>query len=95
MVARCCVLSALLLGTAVPALGQSSFNNPYKKLFKPRELKQVAQPPAQAVEAGRPRVVCGMTLIPVDPDTDPKFTKPIPDSATSYTMRVLRPPVCK
>ena len=72
-------------------------SNPYSDLFqpsplvKPSEHTQVTQPSASA----KPKVVCGMTVIPADPGIDPKFIVPLPDRPTRYTMRLIEPPICK
>lgn len=72
-------------------------SNPYSDLFqpsplvKPSERTQVTQPSTPA----KPKVVCGMTVIPADPSIDPKFTIAPPDRATKYTMRLIEPPICK
>ncbi len=95
MVMRKCVLLAAFLAAAAPALAQPSRSNPYRNLFKPRDLKEVARSQPQAMTPDGPRVVCGMTVIPINPDTDPRFVKPIPDSSTHYTMRVIPPAICK
>jgi hypothetical protein len=41
----------------------------------------------------RPKVVCGMTVIPVNPEIDPKSVKKAPDDK-KYTMRSVPPPMC-
>jgi hypothetical protein len=77
------VLVPALLAVAAPAVAQQSRSNPYRNLFKPRELKQV--PTQQANLA--PRAACGATKVPVNPATDPKVAKD--RSLTHYTMRML------
>jgi hypothetical protein len=45
---------------------------------------------------GRPRIVCGMTVVPVTPDSDPKMLlSPKPDSKVEYKMRTVSPRVCR
>lgn len=72
-------------------------SNPYSGLFqpftpvKPNERTQATPPSTPA----KPRVVCGMTVIPADPSIDPKFTIPPPDRSTKFTMRLIEPPICK
>jgi hypothetical protein len=85
----------LLLGTAAPTFAQQSRANPYTKLFQPTDLKQVARAQASSTPAPQPRVVCGMKLIPTDPNIDPKIFVPPPADSTRYTMRVVPPTVCK
>jgi hypothetical protein len=44
----------------------------------------------------QPRIVCGMTIVPVTPAADPKFVVSAkPDSNVQYKMRVLSPRVCR
>ena len=93
MVARCGLTLLLVLVlvpcAAVPVMAQQSRSNPYSKLFKPRDLKEVAR--SQQAATGR-RVECGTTKVPVNPQTDPKVAR---DSSVShYTMRVI-PPHCR
>jgi hypothetical protein len=45
--------------------------------------------------AAKPKVLCGMTVIPADPSIDPKFTIAPPDRQTKYTIRAIEPPICK
>jgi hypothetical protein len=87
----------LLLSSVVPSLAQGSRKNPYQKLFQPRDLNDVAraQQRDNARPATEPRVVCGMKVIPVDPNIDPKiFIQREPDD-TRYTMRSIAPSICK
>ncbi|RPJ52840.1 MAG: hypothetical protein EHM24_33725 [Acidobacteria bacterium] len=79
---------------------------PYSKLFS-GQLK--AQPegglwrlipePKQnepAVKKPRTKVVCGMTLVLVDPvEVDPEMTKPTPKQGVRFTMRNFPAPACK
>lgn len=72
-------------------------SNPYSGLFQPDPLVkpfEVTQATAPATPA-KPKVVCGMTVIPVDPSPDPEFTKTPPDRSTKFTMRLIEPPICK
>ena len=68
-------------------------------LFGPRvplnELReQLARQGAQMrLQAGKPKVVCGMTVIPAQPNADPKSIKKAPDDR-KYTMRSVRPQMC-
>ena len=44
----------------------------------------------------QPRVVCGMTVVPVTPHADPKMVlTPKPDSNVEYKIRVISPRVCR
>lgn len=81
-------------GEAIQA-PRSKVRNPYSKLFQPSEIKPPASDTAAASEKGKPRVVCGMTLIPIDPNVDPKIRVVPPQGDTRYTIRAITPPVCK
>jgi hypothetical protein len=44
----------------------------------------------------QPRIVCGMTVVPVTPDADPKMVmSPKPDSNVEYKIRVVSPRICR
>lgn len=87
----------LLLISAMPSFAQASRANPYQNLFKPPDLKAAARAEQRdnAARAKEPRVVCGMLVIPMDPNIDPKIFVERPADPTRYTMRVVPPPVCK
>lgn len=46
-------------------------------------------------QGGPPRqtLICGMKVVAADPRIDPKMAKPAPRG--NFTLRVLRPPVCR
>jgi hypothetical protein len=47
-------------------------------------------------DTAKPRIVCGMTVVPVNPDADPKMVvSPKPDSRVQYKIRTLAPRVCR
>lgn len=71
--------------------------DPYKKLFQQPPLDQTARAQRRADTAAStaPRVVCGMTVIPMDPSIDPKMIIPRPPGDTRYTIRAIPPPICK
>jgi hypothetical protein len=87
----------LLLSSVVPAFAQGSRANPYQNLFKPPDLKAAARAEQRdnATRATEPRVVCGMKVIPADPNIDPKIFVERRADPTRYTMRIVPPPVCK
>ncbi|HLG57797.1 MAG TPA: hypothetical protein VI485_20805 [Vicinamibacterales bacterium] len=53
----------------------------------------------RAEEAAKPKVVCGMTVIPADPRSDPKFVIPQPRPETGRTIkpmiRTVTPALCR
>jgi hypothetical protein len=76
-------------------------------LFEPRDLQQqqqlerarerlqdlLRQRQAQPT-AREPFVVCGMTIIPIDPAVDPKMISEVPDHV-DYKIRRIPPPTCR
>ena len=95
MVGRCypsLVLVLVLSGAATPASAQEGRANPYGKLFKPRDLKEVARLQPRTPAPPEPRVACGTTKVPANPQTDPKIARD--PAITHFTMRVL-PPGCR
>lgn len=81
----------------VPAPSTRSFgalrpsHSPYKELFEPRQSVQPIEAPV-----AKPKVVCGMTIIPADPAIDPKMAiAPKRDSNLKYTIRAIEPPICR
>ena len=72
--------------------------DPYARLFQaPDDLKKALQEKsASLTPAPKKRIVCGMTVIEVGPDSDPKMgITPPKDPNTRYTMRGVEPPSCK
>jgi hypothetical protein len=76
----------------------SGRTNPYGGLFAP--TGQAGTAPArsrssQPTETAKPRVVCGMTIVPVDPGIDPKMAATPQPTGTRYAIRAIQPPMCK
>ena len=100
---RRCLIIVAQLCSASPLAAQSKQAieraNPYKNLFKPPGLEQAArqqrarQLVQAAAEAAKPRVVCGMTLIPA-PNVDPRMVLEPKTDDTRYTIRAIEPPIC-
>jgi len=72
--------------------------DPYGRLFEAPVLTPTT--PVRGLSAplpgtGQPRVVCGMTLIPIDPSVDPKIYVEPRRSDTRFTIRAIPPPVCR
>jgi hypothetical protein len=100
------ILSFTLLVAPTVAAPQSQVAPPFSKLFRPPSSP--APGPAtpvvpfdrksadkSALQSRLPaRVVCGMTLVPVDPSLDPKIKRPVPSAGTKFTLRTYKPPVC-
>ena len=67
-----------------------SESDPYKKLFEPQKsIQRSSEPPA-----GKPKTVCGMTIVPADPSIDPKMVIPPKSGGVDYTIRAIDPPIC-
>lgn len=67
--------------------------SPYDKLFQAPQAPKPVSPEKTA--AAKPKVVCGMLLIPADPSIDPKMSvTPPKDAGVKHTMRAITPPVC-
>jgi hypothetical protein len=72
--------------------------NLYGRLFKTSDLRTatpVRQHSAPRPETSQPRVVCGMTLIPIDPNVDPKIYVEPRRGDMRYSIRAIPPPVCR
>jgi hypothetical protein len=69
--------------------------NPYGQLFDVQNnlKRQLAD---AAPSDLRPKVVCGMLVIPADPNVDPKIAIP-PNKAPNleFKIRAIDPPMCK
>ena len=73
---------------------------PYQALFKASELPKptpgvatsASKPPAS--DSSKPRVVCGMTIIPADPRADPKMLIEPKGDGVDYKIRAIDPPIC-
>ena|SRR5688572_23878262 len=78
------------------ALRNAHASNPYSKLFEARSaLAQAVQQDAPKSGAPKQRIVCGMTIIEVGPELDPKMAiAPPKDQSVRYTIRAIEPPVC-
>ena len=59
------------------------------------QMSDMTRSAAQSSDA-RPRIVCGMTVVPVNPGADPKMVLRLkPDSKVEYKIRVISPRVCR
>ena len=86
-----------LVKTAATSKWTPDKKNPYSNLFTTaRQLaSQAARVPPAAGVAGKPEIKCGMTMIPADPNIDPKIAiSRLPDG-TRFTIRAIEPSVCR
>jgi hypothetical protein len=51
--------------------------------------------PADARFASKPTVVCGLTLIPGDPNVDPAIRREVPEDGPRYSIRTVEPKLCR
>jgi len=63
---------------------------------QPQPLFPAPPAPNQLATPAKPRVVCGMTLIPAVPAIDPKIAKPGTEKRndTKFTIRAIQPSMC-
>ena len=72
------------------ALRSTGQQDPYRDLFTVQRQFKTA-----TASIPKPKVVCGMTVIPGDPSVDPKMAvTPKKRDGFEFKMRALEPPVC-
>lgn len=86
------ILSVTLLAAPTLAAAQAEVAPPFAKLFGPRSSTPVK--PARPLLRPTARVVCGMTIVPVDPSFDSKIKHRVPSGRTKFTLRIHKPRVC-
>jgi hypothetical protein len=77
----------------VPLTAQSVPSQPRPNPEVQRRQQLAMQ--ALAKTAMKPKVECGMKIVPADPRVDPKAIKPVPDQATKPTIRQVAPGACR
>ncbi len=89
-------------GASVPApqlaFPQAAPKNPYTKLFAGTAVAAqgpLVQNQAEQTQPARPKVVCGMMVMPADASIDPRMrvSPPVNDN-TTHTIRAVKPPMC-
>ena len=40
------------------------------------------------------KIVCGMTMVPVDASLDPKIEHRVPSTGKKFTLKTVKPPMC-
>ena len=96
----------LMLTVAVPALANQAEvtprasrvfgalrpqSDPYRKLFEPQK-NNIEKPIDTPVS--KPKVVCGMTIVPADPKNDLSMVLQPKADGVDYKIRAIDPPVC-
>ena len=66
--------------------------DPYANLFRAQDLLKKADAEQRA---SKPKVVCGMTIIPADPKIDPKMGITPKKDGLEFKIRAIEPTVCK
>ena len=95
-------VAAVLAGSASLAAQQSAnlFAPKNRASSAPRFLFPTPTPALnQPRDAGpaqkQPTVVCGLTLIPGDPNVDPAIRHEVPKDGPKFSMRSVDPKVCR
>jgi hypothetical protein len=67
----------------------------FARLFAPSAQQPNDTPSREPpLRQWKPKVVCGMLLIPGDPSVDPGIRVERRDSDTKFTIRAIEPPIC-
>ena len=66
---------------------------PYSRLFDQQLAKASEALRSRMRPNSARRFICGTPVLPADSTIDPKFEKPLPDTTTRFTIRVV-PPSC-
>jgi hypothetical protein len=82
------------LSTGFGAHRPAQAKDPFTQLFAARQALKEAVAEAKAWPV-KPRIVCGMLIVPADPSVDPKIAvTPPKDSELKYTIRGIEPLIC-
>ena len=90
-----------------PANGLPPNANPFGNVFAPSSkppspprflfptpAPTLNRPPDQRL-AQKPTVVCGLTLIPADPNVDPGIRREVPEDGPRFSIRSVDPQLCR
>ena len=95
-------IAAILAFVAVVHIGSASIAAQQRtNLFAPKSKPAAAQrflfpTPAPALKPSpKPTVVCGLTLIPGDPNTDPAIRHEVPKGGPRPAIRSVDPKLCR
>ena len=70
--------------------------NPYSRLFQAPRQPATPEKEMWTTRSDRaPIVICGMTLIPVDPRIDSGIATPRLKAQQGFTIRGVEPPICR
>lgn len=66
------------------------------QLPPPRLPQPPRVPPAfKDQQAPKPRLRCGLTLVPADENIDARMRRELPDRQTTFTLRRVQPTMCR
>ena len=95
---RNAAIVVIMFAVTVPVFGDQSSINPkgYKQLFQAQQALKAAVAQSQAKTSPlKPKVACGMMIVPADPTVDPKMRITPPQNPNlEYKIRVIEPPLC-
>ena len=60
----------------------------------PTPTPRLNQPP-DVPSGQQPTVVCGMTMIPADPNVDPAIRREVPEGGPRFLIRSVDPTICR
>ena len=75
----------------------NSFGNLFAPSSKPPSPPRFLFPtPTPTLnQARKPTVVCGLTLIPGDPNVDPSIGREVPEDGSRFSIRSVDPKICR
>jgi hypothetical protein len=100
------IVGVLTLVAAAPARAQTLRLSPGSLFEAPQSVDLLARARAalrtaqqkQLLEPSpqKPRVVCGMMIVPADPKIDAAIMHPVPNSdGSKFTLQIVTPPACQ
>jgi hypothetical protein len=72
---------------------ENLFGPPTRTPSSPRLLFPTPRPEVRV--APKPTVVCGLTLIPGDPNVDPAIRHDVPEDGPRFSIRSVDPKLCR
>jgi len=74
----------------------SPFGNLFAPSSKPPSPPRYLFPTPTFNQRGdKPTVVCGLTLIPADPNVDPAIRREVPEDGPRFVIRFVDPKLCR
>lgn len=73
--------------------GKDPYANVFRVIQEKRAMQQLLK--TQQSKTAETRVVCGMVVVPMTPDADPKMlVQPLEKTKTEYKIRKIEPRLC-